>query len=233
MGSQRFPGKLLVKIEGKTVLQRTFESARGSKKLDALFVATDSDEIASHIHSLGGEVIWTSPHCQNGTQRIQEALLQGGALARFPFILNVQGDHPCLSPRTMEAVIEALREAPDAAVSTAVAPLKEGESISNPHLVKCVFDQKGYALYFSRSPIPYRGAAYAHIGIYGYRAEYLRNFPKERTPLQVGEDLEQLRILELGEKIKVALVDEIPLAIDTPEDAKLLEHYLTTQRSFL
>ncbi|OGN65476.1 MAG: hypothetical protein A3E80_05395 [Chlamydiae bacterium RIFCSPHIGHO2_12_FULL_49_9] len=230
--SARFPGKLLAKAQGKTILQRTFERASLCTDLDALFVATDDEKIATHIESLGGQILWTSPDCQNGTERILEALKNTKALQDSSIILNVQGDHPCTEPKTMSQIIEQLKNDPAAPVATAVFPLKDLSDFLSPHIVKCVFDERQNALYFSRSPIPYHREkdplkAFGHLGIYGYRTDFLlKSLSQTNTPLQLQEDLEQLKVLEKGYKVKIGIVDEIPRSVDTPEDLVKLERYL-------
>lgn len=232
LNSARFPRKLLAVSMGKTVLQRTFEQASQCSDLDALFVATDSDEIASHIHSLGGYVIWTSPSCRNGTERLGEALEKCEALQKASLIINLQGDHPCTKPETLSAIIRILKSDPKAVMSTAVSKIESREDFLSPHTVKCVFDSFFNALYFSRSPIPYIASgkpieAYAHIGIYCYRTEFLKKvYRLGETPLQNIEDLEQLKVLETGQRIKVALVKETILGIDTPNDLARLGEFL-------
>lgn len=230
--SVRFPGKLLAKAQGKTVLQRTFEQARRCPELDALFVATDDERIAEHVQSLGGEVIWTPPHCRNGTERIGEALQKEDRLQKTSMIVNLQGDHPCTEPKTIGAIITALREDPSASVSTAATRIDNPEDFFSPHVVKCVFDQERNALYFSRSPIPYTFPgqpieAYSHIGIYCYRTPFLKKIlTYNNTRLQNQEDLEQLKVLENGHRIKIALVEDKALGVDTPQDLEKLEKLL-------
>lgn len=234
--SSRFPGKLLVKAQGKTVLQRTFESAAQCKLLDAIYVATDHEAIAEHIKSLGGEVIWTSSSARDGTERIGEALQTHSDLKKASYIVNVQGDHPCMAPSTIEAIITALQKDGSASLSTAVSPIQTKEDFLSPHIVKCVFDQKGNALYFSRSPIPHSHweAAYSHIGIYCYRSLFLKTLLEEKsTPLQEAESLEQLKVLEKGYRIKIAIVHEPNLSVDVPQDLIKLEEYLCRQNTFL
>lgn len=231
--SRRFPGKLLAKVQGKTVLQYTFEAALACRDLDTLYVATDDERIAEHVRLLKGEVIWTSPTCQDGTERIKEALQLHSGLQKSSILINLQGDHPCTEPETISAVVRLLKEDPKASVATAVSPLKSREEYLSPHCVKCVFDQKGYALYFSRSPIPYCPetlplTAFGHIGIYGYRTAFFTQ-EQRATPLQLMESLEQLRLLERGYPIKVALVKEKILGIDTPQDLAKLENFLCPQ----
>ncbi|MDP1608042.1 MAG: 3-deoxy-manno-octulosonate cytidylyltransferase [Chlamydiales bacterium] len=234
--SSRFPGKLLAEVLGKTVLQRTLENALRCKALSQVYVATDHELIAKHIEMLGGQVLWTSPACQNGTLRIIEALKKNPDLQQADIILNVQGDHPCTSPESMEAVVQILKQDPKAVMATSVIPLKDPKTFRSPHVVKCVFDLEQNALYFSRSPIPYSTQAvpknaYHHIGLYAYRTKFLlSSLPPVLTPLQEEEDLEQLHILEKGFSIKVALTNDPPLAIDTPGDLKAFKAYLAKVR---
>ena len=230
--SSRFPGKLLAKALGKTVLQRTFEQAKNCAIFSKVCVATDHELIAKHVEELGGEVIWTSSSCPNGTQRLIEALKKTPELQQADIVLNLQGDHPCTSPDSMEAVVRLLKKDRKAAMSTAAIPLKNVHHFLSPHVVKCVFDQDQNALYFSRAPIPYcregvPSRAYHHLGLYAYRTSFLLSSLKETlTPLQLQEDLEQLNILEKGLRIKIALVNDSPFGVDTPEDLISLEDYL-------
>lgn len=221
--SIRFLGKLLAKAGGKTVLQRTFEQAALCPDLDAIYIATDDERIAGHVKEFGGEVIWTSPECKNGTERICEAVGKHPKLKKASLIVNLQGDHPCTEPSTISAIVKQLRFDKKAVMSTAVTEFKNRSDLFLPQMVKCVFDQNGNALYFSRAPIP----GYAHIGIYCYRRAFLLEMlGAGMTPLQKMEDLEQLKVLELGYRIKVAIVDEVPLGVDTPEDLVKLEQIL-------
>lgn len=232
--SGRFPGKLLAMAWGKTILQRTYESALRCKNLDGLYVATDDEKIAAHIQKLGGEVIWTSPQCKNGTVRIAEAMNKRPELQKADIIVNLQGDHPCTSPEAIGAVVDLLKNDPEATMSTAAVVLKDLTDFQSPHVVKCVFDKNHNALYFSRSPIPYshRGMprkAYHHVGLYAYRTPFLLSLlDLPRTELQIEEDLEQLQAMELGYRIKVAVIDDVPLGVDTPMDLVRLENHLKT-----
>lgn len=214
------------------MLQRTWEQALGCSSFSSVYVATDHEKIAQHIEQLGGNVLWTSSHWKNGTERIIEALQKNPHLQRAKIVVNVQGDHPCTSVAAMEAVIKILEKDDQAMMSTAARPLTDEKAFHSPQVVKCVFDGKKNALYFSRAPIPYSrtGApigAYHHIGLYAYRTPFLlSSLGQPLTPLQVGEDLEQLQILERGFRIKVALVKDPPIGVDTPEDLARLEEYL-------
>ncbi len=238
LNSTRFPGKLLKTAAGKTVLQHTFEKASLCKDLDAVFVATDSDEIADHIHSLGGQVIWTTPDCQNGTMRIYEAFQKEKKLQEASYIVGLQGDHPLTQSETISAILHALKSDSHANMSTAVTKIDSYEDFLSPHIVKCVFDQNQYALYFSRSPIPYHTnnqelIAYGHIGIYCYKSAFLKDFFSFPTsPLQKIEDLEQLKVLENGRSVKITVVKEKILGIDIPQDLERLKNILCQSNIF-
>jgi 3-deoxy-manno-octulosonate cytidylyltransferase (CMP-KDO synthetase) len=236
--ASRFPGKLLKKARGKTVLERTFENAKRCRRLDSLYIATDDERIATHGKEIGAEVLMTSSKPRDGTERAIEALGRTPALQTASYVLVLQGDHPCTPPEMIEAIVDALTASVDAVLSTAVAPISSVEDYLCPHIVKCVFDKEKYALYFSRSPIPHSkkelpDAAYAHIGIYCYRRSFLERLASLKpTPLQESEDLEQLKVLELGYRIKVALVGEKTPSVDTPLDLEKLEEYLWKQNTF-
>lgn len=232
--SSRFPGKLLAFAGGKSVLQRTYECALQSSSIKKLFVATDSDQIANHVHDFGGAVIWTSSACLSGTDRIAEALQKEQALQEAAMIVNLQGDHPLTCPATLDCIVELLASDPSASMATAITPLRSWGEFLSPHAVKCVVDRFNNALYFSRTPIPYTKnqgeippSAYLHIGLYAYRTSFLnllQNLPN--SDLQRSEDLEQLKVLELGYRIKAAIVEDPALGIDTPEDLEKLKKLL-------
>lgn len=230
--SSRFPGKLLALARGKTVLQRTFEAAALYFDREAIFIATDDERIGDHMQEVGAQVIWTSPECRNGTERIAEAVAKTAGLGSAEIILNLQGDHPTTDPKTIRAVVEALQADPGSSMSTAAAPIRSLSDFQSPHIVKVVVDENGNALYFSRSPIPYckkgvPSSALQHIGLYCFRRDFLLEFGGlESTPLQMEEDLEQLKALETGRRIKVALVDEVAIGVDTPGDLVKLEEFL-------
>jgi 3-deoxy-manno-octulosonate cytidylyltransferase (CMP-KDO synthetase) len=224
--SSRFPGKLLALAKGKTVLQRTIEAAQKTSSL-SLYVATDDKRIGDHAASLGVEPIYTSVSCPNGTSRIAEALEKHRELQKADLIVNLQGDHPLTEPETLEALVRSIGED---LVATPIVPIEEESDYLSPHRVKCVFDDNGHALYFSRSPIPYRKAgeklkAWGHIGVYAYRAEFFKK-TWQKSWLCDAEDLEQLAILEAGVKIRVVPVKEPVFGVDTPNDLTRLEAML-------
>jgi 3-deoxy-manno-octulosonate cytidylyltransferase (CMP-KDO synthetase) len=232
--SSRFPGKLLAMALGKTVLQRTIESALQQFEPGQVFVATDDERIAKHVASLGIQVVWTSPNHINGSERIAEAIQKEPLLANSDIIVNLQGDHPCMTRDALQAALDILIQDPKAMMSTIAAPITELEDFLASQIVKVVLDSDSNALYFSRSPIPYSKhglpkLALQHIGLYCFRRPFLLKYPTMlTTPLQNQEDLEQLKVLEKGFRIKVAVVDEPCIGVDIPSDLSKLEELLRT-----
>lgn len=229
-GSTRFPGKPLHPIYGKTLIQRTYENAYKCNSLERVIVATDDQRIFDHVNSFGGEVVMTSNCCLTGTDRLIEVVKT--CSIEKDLIINIQGDEPFLEPEVITKVIEILANDSTAQMSTAIIPILDKEEIENPSVVKCVPDLSGNALYFSRSVIPGNkshtvlpsNTYYKHLGIYGYRKGFLLKYGElAPTPLQVAEDLEQLKVLEHGYKIKTAIVESQSIGIDTPEDLNKIE----------
>lgn len=231
--STRFPGKPLVEINGKTLIQRTYENTKTCKALDDLVVATDNQKIFDHVKSFGGNVVMTSPKCPTGTERLAEAVSQ--YYPDVDLIINIQGDEPFLEPVVIEKVIESLDSDLVAVMSTAVVKITTAEEALSSSVNKCVMDENGNALYFSRNLIPGGHGVkwrpeityYKHLGIYGYRRDFLLHYAElEPTPLQLAEDLEQLKVLEHGYRIKVAVVESDSIGVDHPEDIKKIEQLL-------
>lgn len=234
-GSSRFPGKPLVQIAGKSLIQRTFENARRCRVLEDLIVATDDARIYDHVLGFGGKAVMTSEACPTGTERIAEAVRRNGDYDGVELVVNVQGDEPALEPEVVEKVVAKLREDAGAVMSTAVMKIRSEEEAASYSVNKCVMDVHGNALYFSRTLIPngHRGkwqpqvTYYKHLGIYCYRKSFLLQYPElEPTPLQLAEDLEQLKVLEHGFRIKAAIVESNSIGVDTPEDIKKVERLL-------
>lgn len=225
--STRFPGKLLKNLLNKPIIQHTFEHAKQCSSIDDVYVATDDLKIAENIEKIGGKVIFTSESCKNGTERIIEAIEKTPDLQKYDVFINLQGDHPFVCEKTIQALIDQLASDPRTLIATAVIEIS-AEKAKLPQVVKCVFDCDQRALYFSREKIPHNGKKYyQHVGIYAYRMEFLQVYKKLKTSsLEEAEDLEQLRFLENGYAIKVALVNEISYSVDTPEDLSNLENYL-------
>ncbi len=229
--SMRFPEKLLKKIHDKTILQRTFENTKKCSDLDEVYIATDHEKIAEEAERFHAKVLMTKK-CKNGTERIAQALENNVSLFKdVKYVINVQGDHPCIRPSTIQAVLKSMEDNSSVFMSTAAVAIPSKEYLSSPHIVKCILDQNNYALYFSRSPMGFsekeKNLCYQHLGIYGFRKEFLMIYPSlSTTPLQLHEDLEQLKAIEHGYRIKVALVDDPNIAIDTLEDFELLQKVL-------
>lgn len=228
--SQRLPGKPLAMIGTKPMIQRVYERALAAGAR-AVIVATDDVRIVTAVHEFGGQAMLTSADHQSGTERLAEVIEQL-QLADDEVVVNVQGDEPFIPPAIIRQVAENLASQQQAGMATLAVPLTELAEVLSPHAVKVVTDQQGYALYFSRAPIPYerdglvehRLGALAnyqrHIGIYAYRAGFIRRYVEwPASPLEQIESLEQLRVLWHGEKIHVATALEAPPAgVDTPAD---------------
>ncbi|XP_042501570.1 3-deoxy-manno-octulosonate cytidylyltransferase, mitochondrial [Macadamia integrifolia] len=227
--SSRFQGKPLVQILGKPMIQRTWERAKLATTLDHIVVATDDEKIAECCRGFGADVVMTSESCRNGTERCSEALQKLGK--KYDIVVNIQGDEPLIEPEIIDGIVKALQGAPDAVFSTAVTSLKPEDGF-DPNRVKCVVDNHGYAIYFSRGLIPYNKSGklnpsfpyLLHLGIQSYDSKFLRIYPElPPTPLQLEEDLEQLKVLENGYKMKVIKVDHDAHGVDTPEDVEKIE----------
>ena len=218
--STRLPGKPLLKVNNKPIIQYVYESAKKVKGAQEVIVATDDERILNAVKEFGGIAEMTSENCQSGSDRISEIASRH---IEFDYIINLQGDEPQITPEVVEIVINTIKE-DNCDIATLVRKIKDEEQINNPNCVKCVFDNNFNALYFSRCPIPYcrnigKSPYYAHIGIYGYRKDSLIKMTKlNQTNLELQESLEQLRALQNGMKIKVAEVDLNPVGIDTIED---------------
>lgn len=237
--STRFPGKPLAMINGKSLIQRTYENAKLIKELNEIVIATDDERIFNHAKEFGAEVVMTSPECPTGTDRIREALKKEERFHEAEFIVNIQGDEPCLNPIVVSKLLECLIKDSEAVAATPICRIVNEEDAMSSSVVKCVKNQYGDALYFSRTLIPagpkkgYKPniVYFRHIGIYAYRREFLETFASlQPTPLQMAEDLEQLKILEWGYKIKVAEVEaSAAIEVNHPEDIQKVEHYLCKQ----
>lgn len=219
---------MLATIAGKSLVQRTYENAQRCYKLDELVVATDDPRIAEHVTGFGARALLTSDQCRTGTDRVAEAVQTYRELDAYDVVVNVQGDEPCINPLSITSVVERLLESPDAAMATGVTPLTCDITRERLTVVKCVFDQKGYALYFSRATVPVfykeRIPTYRALGIYAFRRPFLEKYAQlVPTPLEKSEDIEPLRFLESGYRIRIAIVDEPHCGVDTPEDAANLE----------
>ncbi|MBI3077276.1 MAG: 3-deoxy-manno-octulosonate cytidylyltransferase [Deltaproteobacteria bacterium] len=219
--STRLPGKPLLDLQGKPMIQRVYERAAAAAGVDEVLVATDDERSAAAVARFGGRAMLTGTHHRSGTERTAEVAQRLTA----PLIINVQGDEPLLDPVAITQALRPLLDDEEVVMSTLRAPLMDETEYRDPNVVKVVVDQHDYALYFSRAPLPFvRGGAGApcasrHIGLYVYRREFLLKlaaFPP--TPLEEAEGLEQLRALEHGFRIKVVPTACQALGVDTPED---------------
>lgn len=218
--AQRFPGKLLADLHGKSVLQRTYEAVVSTGLFDAVWVATDSDVIEAHIISLGGHVFRSTLAHDCGSNRVAECVQD----LAVDVVINVQGDEPFISKQALSDLIQTFISDTDKEVDLAslMIPIKANEDLENPNVVKVVTDHKGRALYFSRSSIPHMrapGQAYRHVGIYAFRKAALLDFYAQApTPLEKAEKIEAIRYLEMGKVMKMLPTDFVGVGIDTPED---------------
>jgi len=242
-GSTRFPGKPLATIAGKPMIQHVYESASRAPGLHRVLVATDDLRVLETVKQFGGEAVLTSKRHTSGTDRLAEVAKK----IKADWVVNVQGDLPFVRPQTITRTLRPLRRDPSIFMGTARTPIYEKEEWFNPNVVKVVTDAKGFALYFSRAPIPHirarsghrqarqstacleRGMiwGYRHVGVYAYRRDFLLKFCRLRpTPLEQTEGLEQLRALAHGYRIRVTDVDEPSVEVDTPEDLQRAESYI-------
>ncbi len=219
--STRLPGKPLKDIAGKPMIQHVYERALAARSLDSVIVATDDERIVRAVKKFGGRAVMTSADHPNGTSRAAEAV-KGEVV---DIVINIQGDEPLIAPEMIDEVVQALEENPKVPSATLCCKIP-AEKYDDPNVVKTVMDLNGFALYFSRSLIPYPRYSeyqrvYEHIGIYGYRMDFLPVFLElPETPLSQTESLEQLKILEHGYRMKVVetRITYNALSIDTEED---------------
>jgi len=246
-GSTRFEGKPLADILGKPMIQHVYEGVRQSKLIDEVIVATDDQRILEAVKSFGGKAIMTSATHFTGTDRVAEVAKN----LKSEIIVNVQGDEPLIKGSIIDKAIRPLLTDDTLHMSTLMTRIEEVRDWLNPHIVKVVVDQKNFALYFSRSPIPFPRdlnigrlesnpfgtsrplpkRVFKHIGVYVFRKKFLLNFSKMKpTPLEKLEKLEQLRALENGYRIKVTPVNYEPICVDTPEDLEKIVNYFSRPR---
>ncbi len=229
-GSTRFPGKPLHLIAGKPLVQHVWERCQECAAIDDVIIATDDARIVEAAASFGARAVLTSPDHPSGTDRIAEAARS------FPdhgIVINVQGDEPLISPALIDELARTLRADSAIQMITAAAPIADTAQISDANIVKVVFDVRGDALYFSRSPLPFvRNAGpqvryHRHLGIYGFQRAFLFEFVAwQPSMLESAESLEQLRALENGARIRVVLTNELSPGVDTIEQAREIESQL-------
>ena len=249
--SMRLPGKLLCDVAGKPLIMHTLGQARKARTVSRVIVATDDERIFDVVNKSGGEAVMTSPDHNSGSDRIAEVAetLPGGSI-----IVNVQGDEPMISPDTIDAAVNALLGDANADIATTCEPIESLSELLNGNVVKVVVGDLGYALHFSRSPMPWPREASLryggdpnqaieeepelllnfrkHTGLYVYRREYLLKFTKlPQTRLEKLEMLEQLRALENGAKIRVVDVTESSIGVDTAEDLERVRGFMAVEKN--
>ena len=221
--ASRFPGKLMQDLGGKPVILRTYEAAVSTGLFDQVYVVTDTEVIYDEIRKAGGEAIMSMKEHESGSDRIAEAITE----MEVDIVINVQGDEPFIDKKSLSQVIEVFKSDPEKVIDLAslMTPISDWDEISNPNTVKVIVDNENFALYFSRSAIPYprdkNGSAtyYKHKGIYAFRKRALLDF--QRLPmlsLEATEKIEAIRFLEYGKKIKMVETEVTGIEIDTPED---------------
>ena len=235
--STRFPGKPLALLAGKPVIQHVYEQA--VKVLDAVYVATDDERIYNKVLEFGGKAVMTSTEHHSGTDRIEEALEKVGG--DFDVVVNIQGDEPFIAQSQIETLCHCFEDEVTQ-IATLGKPFECIEAVENPNSPKIVVDNRGYAMYFSRSVIPFvRGVErqewlkkypfLKHLGIYAYRTEVLKAITRlPQSSLELAESLEQLRWLENGYRIKVGITNVETVGIDTPEDLQRAEDFIRNRQ---
>lgn len=238
--STRFPGKPLALLRGMPLIEHVYKNSLHCRLADSVLVATDNENIYQKVRSFGGKAVMTSSDHSSGTDRIAEA----AALLDYDIIVNVQGDEPLIKPDMIDDAIAVLDDR-EASIGTLAKRITDRREIFDPNIVKVVFDNKGFAFYFSRAPIPYYRdlfnakaqlaadvsglLVYKHIGIYSYRRDVLKEITKiEPSRLEMIEKLEQLRALEHGYKIKIRETFFETAGVDTPEDLERIEKCLNS-----
>jgi 3-deoxy-manno-octulosonate cytidylyltransferase (CMP-KDO synthetase) len=221
--STRLPGKPVIEIRGKTLIEHVYRRVEQAGSVERILVATDDERIAQAVRGFGGNVIMTRIDHQSGTDRLAEAAAD---LPADALVVNIQGDEPLIEPEVIDRAVSAARLG-DSEIVTLRTRITERADIDDPNRVKVVVNKDGLALYFSRSPVPSSGTTFLHLGLYVYRAGFLRRFTRlERTPLEIAERLEQLRALEHGFRIRVVEVESRSWGIDTPADLEKFKSYL-------
>src|SRR5246500_2468020 len=234
-GSTRLPGKPLVSLNGQPMIQRVYERAKSARRVDRVIVATDDDRIVKAVQEFGGEARMTRPDHRTGTERVAEV----AAHEAGDVFVNVQGDEPLLDPAAIDTAVGALLEEPQAAIATVATPIRTPGDIMDPNVCKVVLDFDENALYFSRAPIPWvrdtgghvQARHLKHLGLYVFRRDALLEYPTlPQGELERIEQLEQLRWLENGWKIRVAEVAHDAISVDVPEDVARVEKLLQLEQ---
>ncbi len=226
--STRLPGKPLKEIQGLTLIEHVYRRVERARGLDRILVATDDERILQAVQRFGGDAVLTRSDHLSGTDRLSEAV---AGLPDDMIVVNIQGDEPLIEPEVIDQALDAARMR-DADAVTLMTSMTDVEAIRDPNRVKVVVDRNGFALYFSRSPVPSSGKCFLHLGLYAYRVGFIKVFTTlEPTRLERDERLEQLRILDHGFKIRVVEVESESWGIDTPADLEEFERLLGKQKN--
>ncbi len=233
--STRFPAKVLAQIGGKPMIEHVWLRAQECKNLDDVLIACDHKDVFKVAERFGAKVFLTDSNHPSGTDRIAQAV---GEL-EFELVVNIQGDEPFIDPKTVDSLVDLLKNDSQCQMGTVIKEIQDESDFHNPNIVKCVIDSQGYALYFSRAAIPYNRnnskpaglKQYKHLGLYAYRKNFLlqyKDWPK--SILESTEQLEQLRVLEKGYRIKTVVTQSESIAVDTPEDLIKAEQWFERLR---
>lgn len=231
--STRFPAKVLASIGGKPMVEHVWNRAMQSKQLDDVIIACDHAEVFKMASRLGAKVTMTNPNHVSGSDRVAQAVRD----LEFDIVVNIQADEPFVDPNTIDSLTMLLKNDAQCQMGTVIKEITQEADFENSNVVKCVVDRQGYALYFSRSPIPYNRHdgrdgvktspyGYKHLGLYAYRKDFLFHYTQmPKFILEVTEQLEQLRVLENGYRIKTVVTTADSIAVDTPQDLKKAEEW--------
>ena len=235
-GSTRLPGKVLAPILGRPMIEHVYRQAKQSRHCDDILIACDDPRVMAAAAGFGGKAVMTSPDLASGTDRIAQAV-QG---VPADIVLNIQGDEPLLHPAMIDVLAEAIREDEDCVMATVARKITNPADVDDPNIVKVVLDQQGNALYFSRSAVPFNRdnvpfgqmVYYKHFGLYAYRKDFLMKLTHwPASALEQAERLEQLRVLQAGYKIKVALTPHDTISVDTADDLRRVEAFLAGEKA--
>ncbi|HEC69999.1 MAG TPA: 3-deoxy-manno-octulosonate cytidylyltransferase [Candidatus Omnitrophica bacterium] len=229
LSSQRLPGKLLRKVLGKTILEWTWSQAKKAKNLEDLIIAVDCEELKKEAENFGAKVVLTSPEHSSGTERICEAV----SSIDTRIVVNIQADEPLIHPSVIDSLVETMLSDEELTMATPIKEIEDEEELADSNIVKVVIDKDNFALYFSRTVIPFlrdrdsKPTYFKHLGIYAYTKDFLyvfKNLPP--SSLEKAEKLEQLRVLEAGFKIKTVITNFDSYGVDTEEDLEKVERVL-------
>ena len=229
--SIRFPAKVLAKIAGKPMIQHVWQKVKHCEQLDEILIACDHEEVYKVAKEFGANVVMTRSDHPSGSDRIAEAIEN----LNVGIVVNIQGDEPFIDSRTIDNLVLLLKKDSDCLMGTVIKEIIDEADFLNPNIVKCVTDCNGYALFFSRASIPYPrnvgSKRYKHLGLYSYRKDFLMKFKHwPKGVLESTEELEQLRVLEKGYRIKTVITTSESIAVDTPEDLEKAEQWYAQSR---